>query len=80
MDLAKRAEWMGLHALAQQTARILLSFEKSDDEFSNEWKTLRGFAEMGMEDRVTENGRVLHFPPEDLTDHSKNPQTIAFFS
>lgn len=56
MDLAKRAQWMGLHALAQQTARILLSYEKSEEEFPKEWKTLRGFAEMGMEDRVLENG------------------------
>ncbi|GJJ14018.1 hypothetical protein Clacol_008275 [Clathrus columnatus] len=58
MDLAKRAEWMGLHALAQQTARILLSFEKSEEEYTKEWKILRGFAEMGMEDRVLENGQT----------------------
>ncbi|KAF8574536.1 SET domain-containing protein [Ramaria rubella] len=58
IDLAKRSQWLGLHALVQQTARILLANEKGSDEIKEQWKIVRGFAEMGMEDRIRENGQT----------------------
>ncbi|KAF8521089.1 SET domain-containing protein [Hysterangium stoloniferum] len=58
LDLAKRSSWIGLHALAHQTAKVLAGNEKSDGEREGQWRIVRGFAEMGMEDRVKENGQT----------------------
>jgi hypothetical protein len=46
MAYAVKYRWMALHALAQCTARVLLS----QDETEN-WDILRGFAQLGMEER-----------------------------
>ncbi|KIJ35527.1 hypothetical protein M422DRAFT_84937, partial [Sphaerobolus stellatus SS14] len=51
VDLAKRSQWIGLHALAHQTSKLLLANEKGDAERGIQWRVVRGFAEMGMEDR-----------------------------
>jgi hypothetical protein len=42
---------MALHALAQCTSRIMLAAQISDEAVENEWRIVRGLAEMGMEER-----------------------------
>ena len=44
------------------TARVVLANEKGDVEREAEWRAVRGFAEMSMEDRVKSNGcATSHF-------------------
>ncbi|KAF9054030.1 hypothetical protein BJ165DRAFT_1522611 [Panaeolus papilionaceus] len=52
LKYARQIEWMALHALAQVTSRIMLDNELPDDRaLRTDWDIVRGFAEMGMEER-----------------------------
>ncbi|PPQ65023.1 hypothetical protein CVT24_008171 [Panaeolus cyanescens] len=52
LKYARQIEWMALHALAQVTSRIMLVNELPDDKaLKADWEVVRGFAEMGMEER-----------------------------
>jgi hypothetical protein len=42
---------MALHALTQCTARVLLAIQRGEAG-EEEWGIMRGFAELGMEERV----------------------------
>ena len=43
---------MGLHALAQMTARVLLTFQQDDKLFQEDWEVVRSLAQLGMEERA----------------------------
>ena len=51
LDYARRNQWMALHALVQSTARVLLSAQVGDGALDEDWRVVRGFAELGMEER-----------------------------
>ncbi|RPD63401.1 SET domain-containing protein [Lentinus tigrinus ALCF2SS1-6] len=52
LHLARRNEWMALHALAQCTARVLLTFEQDEKAFAEDWEVVRAWAQLGMEERA----------------------------
>ena len=43
---------MGLHALAQMTARVLLAFQQDEKAFAEDWDVVRALAQLGMEERA----------------------------
>ncbi|KAK7446997.1 hypothetical protein VKT23_014210 [Stygiomarasmius scandens] len=54
MKWGREVQWMGLHALAQLTSRLLTVSqlgEKSSELLDEEWKTISGFAQLSLEDR-----------------------------
>ncbi|EGO03005.1 hypothetical protein SERLA73DRAFT_103070 [Serpula lacrymans var. lacrymans S7.3] len=51
LSFVKKAQWMALHALAQCTSRLLLAAQQDEQLFSEDWQIVRGFAELGMEER-----------------------------
>ncbi|THV03478.1 SET domain-containing protein [Dendrothele bispora CBS 962.96] len=53
MKWGREIQWMGLHALAQLTSRILTVSQLGDDKalLEEEWRTISGFATMSLEDR-----------------------------
>ncbi|TFK36548.1 hypothetical protein BDQ12DRAFT_609724 [Crucibulum laeve] len=48
---ARSTQWMAIHALTQCTSRILLAAQQDDATLEADWQVLRGFAELGMEER-----------------------------
>ena len=52
MNYAKANQWMALHALAQCTARVLLSEQRDEKEFHEDWNIVTGLAQLGMEERA----------------------------
>ena len=50
---------MGLHALAQMTARVLLTFQQDDKLFQEDWEVVRSLAQLGMEERAKGGWCVL---------------------
>ncbi|KIP06875.1 hypothetical protein PHLGIDRAFT_30281 [Phlebiopsis gigantea 11061_1 CR5-6] len=52
LAFARRHEWMALHALAQCTARVLLSEQQDEMTFTSDWEVVRGLAQLGMEERA----------------------------
>ncbi|KAG5641930.1 hypothetical protein DXG03_003956 [Asterophora parasitica] len=51
LKMIKDTQWMALHALAQCTSRVLLAGQRSHEEEDRDWKTVSGFAELGLEER-----------------------------
>ena len=49
--MIKETQWMALHALSQCTSRVLLSGQRSVEEEDRDWRTVIGFAELGLEER-----------------------------
>ena len=43
---------MALHALAQCTARVLLTYEQDEKAFAEDWEVVRALAQLGMEERA----------------------------
>lgn len=58
LHLARRSEWMALHALSQLTARVLLTFQQDEKAFTEDWAIVRAFAHLGMEERAKSGGCV----------------------
>ena len=52
LHFARRNQWMALHALAQFTARVLLTFQLDEQAFEEDWEVVRGLAQLGMEERA----------------------------
>ena len=52
LHLARRHEWMALHALAQCTARVLLAYNQDGRAFEEDWRVVRALAQLGMEERA----------------------------
>ena len=52
LHFARKNQWMGLHALAQMTARVLLTFQQDDKLFQEDWEVVRSLAQLGMEERA----------------------------
>ncbi|KAI0315310.1 SET domain-containing protein [Amylostereum chailletii] len=53
LSFARKNSWMGLHALVQCTARILLAGQAADaTAFREDWKTYTALATLGMEERA----------------------------
>ncbi|KAJ6556895.1 hypothetical protein B0H10DRAFT_2121899, partial [Mycena sp. CBHHK59/15] len=48
----REREWMALHALVQCTARMLLAAAAGDAPLAADWRIVRSFAELGMEERA----------------------------
>ncbi|RDB23340.1 putative protein lysine methyltransferase SET5 [Hypsizygus marmoreus] len=51
LSMARETQWMALHALAHCTARVLLAGQRSAEEERSDWRIIRGFAELGLEER-----------------------------
>ncbi|KAF5376059.1 hypothetical protein D9615_007697 [Tricholomella constricta] len=51
LKMIKETQWMAFHALAQCTSRVLLAGQRSPEEEDRDWKTMTGFAELGLEER-----------------------------
>ncbi|KAI0758953.1 SET domain-containing protein [Fomes fomentarius] len=64
LHLARRSEWMALHALSQLTARVLLTFQQDEKAFKEDWAIVRAFAHLGMEERAKSGGCVLGAEPD----------------
>ncbi|KAI0673183.1 SET domain-containing protein [Trametes maxima] len=62
LHFARRNEWMGLHALAQVTARVLLTYNQDDKAFEEDWDVVRSLAQLGMEERA--KGGWLNAEPD----------------
>lgn len=45
-------EWLALHALAQSTARLLLTHEQDQEALRHDWEVYTSFAQLGMEERA----------------------------
>lgn len=56
---------MALHALAQFTARVLLTFQQDEQAFSEDWEVVRGLAQLGMEERAKGGWCVTILLPHD---------------
>ncbi|TBU59985.1 SET domain-containing protein [Dichomitus squalens] len=52
LHFARKNQWMALHALAQMTARVLLTFQQDDKLFAEDWEVVRSLAQLGMEERA----------------------------
>ncbi|KAI0076992.1 SET domain-containing protein [Panus rudis PR-1116 ss-1] len=52
LNFARKNEWMALHALAQCTARVLLSFQQDETTFRGDLDICRSLASLGLEERV----------------------------
>ncbi|KAH9851289.1 SET domain-containing protein [Lenzites betulinus] len=52
LHLARRNQWMALHALAQCTSRVLLSYNQEETAFEEDWEVVRSMAQLGMEERA----------------------------
>ncbi|OSX58018.1 hypothetical protein POSPLADRAFT_1049746 [Postia placenta MAD-698-R-SB12] len=52
LRFARRTEWMALHALAQCTARLLLTYQQDESAWESDWKFVRSLAQLGMEERA----------------------------
>ncbi|KAG8215343.1 hypothetical protein J3R82DRAFT_8938 [Butyriboletus roseoflavus] len=51
LRLARNADWMALHALAQCTSKLLLSAQRDDGILDEDLQVMQGLAELGMEER-----------------------------
>ncbi|KAI0742944.1 SET domain-containing protein [Daedaleopsis nitida] len=58
LHFARRNEWQTLHALAQCTARILLTYQQDEAAFLEDWDMVRALAQLGMEERA-KSGSML---------------------
>ncbi|KAH8824033.1 hypothetical protein DL96DRAFT_1532375 [Flagelloscypha sp. PMI_526] len=57
---ARNATWMGLHALAQSAAKLLLLSQLEDQSvYKHHWEIWRSFAELGMEERHNSNPYLI---------------------
>ncbi|KZT00270.1 SET domain-containing protein [Laetiporus sulphureus 93-53] len=52
LTFARKIGWMALHALAQCTARILLTYQQDESAWREDWKFIQSLAKLGMEDRA----------------------------
>ncbi|PCH43168.1 SET domain-containing protein [Wolfiporia cocos MD-104 SS10] len=52
LAFARRAEWMALHALAQCTARVLMTCQQDEAAWQDDWEFVRALAQLGMEERA----------------------------
>ncbi|OCH92551.1 SET domain-containing protein [Obba rivulosa] len=52
LGFARKTQWMALHALAQCTARILLTNQHDQSALQSDWEVVRAMAQLGMEERA----------------------------
>lgn len=52
LRLSQATQWQALHALTQCTARLLLSEQRDEKDFLDDWNVITGLAQLGMEERA----------------------------
>ncbi|KAI0697799.1 hypothetical protein BC835DRAFT_737993 [Cytidiella melzeri] len=52
LRFAQVNQWQALHALSQCTARLLLSEQRDEKEFLEDWNIVAALAQLGMEERA----------------------------
>ncbi|KAF9468274.1 hypothetical protein BDZ94DRAFT_1287217 [Collybia nuda] len=66
---ARETQWLALHALVQCTSRILLAIQHG--RLEEDWKIVRGFAELGLEERFKYSFKSGGHPEPDRAAWSK---------